>query len=49
VVDAVLGALPKAFTVMVINLLFFVLLAVVGLQNWMGLLGACNDSSVSTP
>ena len=49
VVDAVLGALPKAFTVMVINLLFFVLLAVVGLQNWMGLLGACNDSSVGTP
>jgi hypothetical protein len=48
VVDAVLGALPKAFTVMVINLLFFVLLAVVGLQNWMGVLAACNDGSVGS-
>lgn len=46
VVNAVIGALPKAFTVLVVNFLFLLLLAIVGLQNFAGALSSCNDPSI---
>jgi hypothetical protein len=47
VVNAVIGALPKVKNVLLINFLFLLLLAIVGLQNFSGSLSYCNDSSVA--
>jgi hypothetical protein len=48
VVNAVIGAIPKVKNVFVINFLFLLLLAIVGLQNFSGAMAYCNDSEVST-
>jgi hypothetical protein len=47
VVNAVIGAIPKALTVIVVNFLFLLILAIVGLQNFSGALSYCNDPEVA--
>lgn len=47
VVNAVLGAIPKVKSVVLINFLFFFILAIVGVQNFSGALDYCNDPSIT--
>jgi hypothetical protein len=47
VVNAVLTAIPKVKSVVLINFLFMLLLAIVGLQNFSGALDYCNDPDVT--
>jgi len=45
VVNSVFGALPKMKTVFVLNIGFILIMAIVGLQNFSGVLSNCNDPS----
>jgi voltage-dependent calcium channel L type alpha-1D len=47
VVNSIFGALPKVSNVGLVNFLFFLIFAIVGVQNFMGALGSCNDPTVS--
>lgn len=47
VVNAVISAIPKVKNVLLVNFMFLVLLAIVGLQNFSGGTSYCNDSSIA--
>jgi len=48
VVNSIFGALPKVSNVALVNFLFFLIFAIVGVQNFTGALNMCNDPSVET-
>jgi len=47
VVNALLRSLPKVFDVATVVILFIFIFAVIGVQNFRGLLAACNDPDIS--
>lgn len=48
VVNSIFGALPKVSNVALVNFLFFLIFAIVGVQNFMGALNSCNDPNATT-
>jgi len=46
VVNSIFGSLPKVRNVGLVNLLFFLIFGIVGVQNWMGALNSCNDTTI---
>ena len=47
VVNAIFRAMPRIANVILVTMLFFVIFAIVGVQNFMGALRVCNDDTVS--
>ena len=48
VVNAIFRAMPRIANVVLVTMLFFVIFAIVGVQNFMGALRVCNDDSIAT-
>ena len=48
VVNAIFRAMPRIANVVLVTMLFFVIFAIVGVQNFMGALRVCNDDSKRT-
>lgn len=46
VINAVIGSIPRVTSVVIINILFMLIFAVVGVQQWMGSLYRCNDGEI---
>ena len=46
VVNAIFRAMPRIANVVLVTMLFFVIFAIVGVQNFMGALRVCNDESI---
>merc|ERR1719183_3077263 len=46
VVNAIFRAMPRIANVMLVTMLFFVIFAIVGVQNFMGALRVCNDENI---
>jgi hypothetical protein len=47
VVNAIFSSIPRVKDVALVNGLFFLIFAIVGLQNWSGGLASCNDPDIS--
>ena len=47
VVNSIFGALPRVRNVAMVNLLFFIIFAIVGVQNWAGAVNSCTDPAVN--
>jgi hypothetical protein len=47
VVNSIFKALPKIYNVVMVTAFFFLIFAIVGVQNWKGSLNRCNDPEVN--
>jgi hypothetical protein len=47
VVNAIFRAMPRIANVVLVTMLFFVIFAIIGVQNFMGALRVCNDATIN--
>ena len=45
--NAIFRAMPRIANVVLVTMLFFVIFAIIGVQNFMGALRVCNDATIN--